>query len=288
MAGPVRRCPAASRARVLASLAWMQRSLEPVRLLGVDPAEPRRAPRAARPGPWRGSADRSSETGAQPAGHRQLVDQARPATASAGRMPCSCWSSSTSRVTAGVTYGLPSRSPPIQVPKVSGRAVGGSRHAELAQRRRPGRRAPAGRRRRARSAQVVDGVAGLVARVGPVQAQLVGLPQQVDQLGQPALGRAVASARAVQAVAARPRRRARRRRARSLVRIERRAASVGWAVKTGRTASRPAAAAISAAGTPRSRDQLGGPVQPAAVAGRGARRSSRARCTCSVMLARWK
>ena len=76
--------------------------------------------------------------------------------------------------------------------------------------------------------------------------------------------------------------------ARSLVRIERRAASVGCAVNTGRIASRPTAALTSPHADAPVGDQLGGPVEPAARRRRGARRRSRARCTCSVMLARWK
>ena len=98
-------------------------------------------------------------------------------------MPCSCWIISTSRVTAGVTNGLPSRSPPIQ--RAEGQRPGRRRglHAELAQ--RLGQvvehlRGGVG----VQVLEVVDGVAGLVGRVRPVQPQLVGLPEQVDQLGE--------------------------------------------------------------------------------------------------------
>ena len=104
-------------------------------------------------------------------------------------------------------------------------------------------------------AKVVDGVAGLVARVGPGQPQLVGLPHQVDQLGQAAL-------RCWPGRSGRPRRRrpgptrasSSSATARSLTRIERRAASVGCAVKTGRTASRSGGRGdLGRPGCPRSR-----------------------------------
>ena len=182
-------------------------------------------------------------------------------------MPCSCWISSTSRVTAGghvrVAVAVAAD------PGAEGQRPRGRRQvdAEPAAAWRRGRRAPAARRRR-RGREVVDGVAGLVARVGPGHPQLVGLPQHVDQLGDPGVGPGgVVRVGPVQRGPGGQPRPARRRWPRSLVRIDRRAASVGWAVKTGRMASRRAAAAISSAGTPRSRDQAGGPVQPAALGG---------------------
>ena len=45
---------------------------------------------------------------------------------SVSRIACSCWRAMTSSVACGVTFGLPSRSPPIHVPNVSGRASMGS------------------------------------------------------------------------------------------------------------------------------------------------------------------
>ena len=87
---------------------------------------------------------------------------------------------STSRVTSGVTFGLPSRSPPTQVPKRSGRSVGsriltgqGESHGERLQQ-------PADHRD-----QVVEQVEDrrrLVVDRGTVPPQLVGLPEQVDRL----------------------------------------------------------------------------------------------------------
>ena len=60
-----------------------------------------------------------------------------------------CCSRSTSRVTAAVTFGLPSRSPPIQVPKRERTRVGGEARRRARPVRRPGRRrAPAASRRR--------------------------------------------------------------------------------------------------------------------------------------------
>jgi hypothetical protein len=96
--------------------------LEPVRLLGVDPAEPRRDLGQASRSLAR-LADRSRET---PRSRRETDSSSISASIafSVAWMPCSCWIISTSRVTAGVTNGLPSRSPPIHVPKVSGRDVG--------------------------------------------------------------------------------------------------------------------------------------------------------------------
>ena len=70
-------------------------------------------------------------------------------------------------MTAGVTYGLPSRSPPIQEPKVSGRRGGWQLDAEPAQAWRRGRRAPARPRRRA-------GRAGSRRRCGPRRSARAG------------------------------------------------------------------------------------------------------------------
>ena len=90
-------------------------------------------------------------------------------------------------VTCGVTFGLPSRSPPIQVPKRSG--------ARSAGRSTPERGQLVGQVLehvadgvQHQLVEVVGGVARLVERLGPVQAQLVGLPEQVDDLGDPAVG----------------------------------------------------------------------------------------------------
>jgi hypothetical protein len=69
---------------------------------------------------------------------------------------------------------LPSRSPPIQVPNVNGC---GERVVQVGEHPRRGVRVQLG--------QVVDRVARLVGRLRPGQSQLVGLPQQVDQLRQP-------------------------------------------------------------------------------------------------------
>ena len=83
---------------------------------------------------------------------------------------------------------MPSRSPPIQVPKVSGRVSCGQLHAdacefggEVLQDVADG----AG----VQLVEVVDGVAGLVGGLGAYDAQLVGLPDQVD-VSRRAAGRA--------------------------------------------------------------------------------------------------
>lgn len=101
----------------------------------------------------------------------------------ASLMPCSCWRIRTSQVTSGVTLGLPSRSPPIQVPKVSGRVSSG--------RVTPTRSSSAVRSSRTSPTaagvefvEVVDGVAGLVGGFGAHDAELVGLPDEVDVLGE--------------------------------------------------------------------------------------------------------
>ncbi len=86
-------------------------------------------------------------------------------------------------MTCGVTFGLPSRSPPIQVPNVSGREVTGSvmpRRASSAARSSR----TSGTASLEQLGEVVDGVARLVRGLGPVGPQLVGLPQQVDDFGQ--------------------------------------------------------------------------------------------------------
>ena len=103
------------------------------------------------------------------------------------RTAWSCWMARTRAVTAGVTNGLPSRSPPIQEPNVStGRArgdlqaagLGGSRELTDDVAGSPGRQV----------VEVEQGVAGLVGDLGLAQAELVGLPEQVDRLGDRAVG----------------------------------------------------------------------------------------------------
>ena len=80
-----------------------------------------------------------------------------------------------------MTFGLPSRSPPIHVPNVSGRASIGQLDADA-------RELVVERLERVRHGvvmervEVVDGVAGLVDRLGAHDAQLVRLPEQVDEL----------------------------------------------------------------------------------------------------------
>ena len=89
-------------------------------------------------------------------------------------------------VTAGVTFGLPSRSPPVQVPNRNGAAVTGSstpkpsEHGrDVGQHLRDGQ--PLG------LDQVEDGVAGLVDGLGSLAPELVGEPEQVDDLRQPSV-----------------------------------------------------------------------------------------------------
>jgi hypothetical protein len=111
------------------------------------------------------------------------------------------------------------------------------------------------------------------------QAQLVGLPQQVDGLGDRTIGRVERGSSSSSAMR------------RSLTSTERRLASVGCAVKTGRALIRANPSATSAAVTPpdSSAARMTAPASargppPAARAAVCAR----ARCTCSAMLARWK
>ena len=201
-----RGAPVASRARVFAQLRLHAAGLEPVRLLGVDPAEPLATARAA----CRGRS-RATRTGrARPARSRRDTDTSSISSSrafSAAWMPCSYWISSTSRVTFGGDVRV--AVPVAADPRAEGQrpAVRRGLHAQVAQ-----RLGEIGEHLRCRVgvqiAQVVDGVAGLVGRVGPVDAQLVGLPQQVDQLGEPAVGAGGGRRRARRR---RPRRRARRR-----------------------------------------------------------------------------
>ena len=143
---------------------------------------------------------------------------------STSRMAYLCCMTSTSSVTRAETLGLPSRSPPIQVPNVSGRAVGSRSTLDPAQ-LRPARPRHPGRYSE-EVVEVVHGVARLVGRLRPDDSQLVGLPQQVDHLGQPFLPTLTVGG--VQQVGDAP----------QLGERACRAASVGCAVKTGRTASR--------------------------------------------------
>lgn len=86
-------------------------------------------------------------------------------------------------MTWGVTLGLPSRSPPIQVPKVSGRVSSGrwtpTRSSSAV---RSSRTSPTALK--VQLVEVVDGVAGLVGGFGAHHAQFVRLPDEVDVLRQ--------------------------------------------------------------------------------------------------------
>ena len=99
--------------------------------------------------------------------------------------------------------------------------------------------------------------------------------QQVDDLGQLAVGSGISI-----------KLRADRRLARSRASVVRLAASVGWAVKTGRTASRAALSATTRRSMPdasmASATRANHP--PCCLTDRRAR----PRCTCSTTLARWK
>ena len=99
------------------------------------------------------------------------------------RTACWFWSCRISRVTAAVTLGLPSRSPPIQEPKRIGAFCGGrvtpcsaEQLGQVREHLRHGVAEDAG--------EVVDGVPGLVHRGGPDLAELVRLPHLVDHFGQ--------------------------------------------------------------------------------------------------------
>ena len=193
------RAPARPAARACAtSFCADAGELEPVGLLGVEaPVARARAPAAPR---GRAASEASSSGGGAGDAHRvrqvaaQLVDQRQ-------RVADAVLVLEGEHVAGdvGVTLGLPSRSPPIQVPKVSGRASTGSST--------PSRSSSAvsssstsGTASAVQLVEVVDGVAGLVDHVGPRDAQLVGLPEQVDQLLEPpvdaALGGGVAVATA--------------------------------------------------------------------------------------------
>ena len=99
------------------------------------------------------------------------------------RTACWFWICRISRVTAAVTLGLPSRSPPIQEPNRMGAFCAGSvtpcspssseRSVSIS-----------GMASVRMLVEVVDGVAGLVHRGGPDLAELVRLPHLVDDLGQ--------------------------------------------------------------------------------------------------------
>ena len=81
---------------------------------------------------------------------------------------------------SGATFGLPSRSPPIQLPKASGRALRRQLEPEPAE--LVGQLLEhVGHRVGVQAVEVPDRVARLVHHVGLRDAQLVGLPQQVDR-----------------------------------------------------------------------------------------------------------
>ena len=92
----------------------------------------------------------------------------------------SAFSATTSRVTSGVTNGLPSRSPPTHEPSTSGRASSGTVNP-AARTSRSNSPTSSGTVLRRQLLQVPADRARLVGDRGLARPDLVGLPQQVDE-----------------------------------------------------------------------------------------------------------
>ena len=150
--------------------------------------------------------------------------------ASASRSACSCCRARTSSVVVGRDVGVAVAVAADPAAEAQRARVDGQRRCRPA---RAARRAPRACRapRRGAARRGSRPRCAPRRRLGARDAQLVGLPQQVDVLLQAALGAACAgssTARSRSSSSAATRR--------ILVSTVRRAASVGWAVKTGRTA----------------------------------------------------
>jgi hypothetical protein len=160
--------------------------LQPVRLLGVGPAEPGR--HLGQVVQVLGQAGGQVQGDpAQSPGHRQLVDQRvhRPlggldAVLVLDQQHVPGDHRSDERIA------VPVAADPRAEGQRAGRRCG--LHAQPAQRIGEVVEHPRGGVG-VQVGEVVDGVAGLIGRVRPIQPQLVGLPEQVDQLGEPAGGR---------------------------------------------------------------------------------------------------
>ena len=179
------------------------------------------------------------------------------------------YSSSTSRVTAGVTLGLPSRSPPTQQPRVSGRALSGTVK-------------PAARTSRSnapsRSGTAERPSCSMYHPIARASSATVGLPGRSSSVCQSSSTSAASSS----SEAPRSSPSATRR---TMASTDCREDSVGCAVNTGRSSARASTSCTCAGSTSPSRaisrcSGLPSRGCPAA--------SSRARCRCSAMLASWK
>ena len=101
-------------------------------------------------------------------------------------MARSCWRPRTSRVTWGVTDGLPSRSPPTQVPNRRGRAAG-ARSTPQALQLLVEVVEQVGDDVVEQLLEQVQGRRRLLDRLRPAAPELVGLPEQLHDLGEPTL-----------------------------------------------------------------------------------------------------
>ena len=156
----------------------------------------RRSARAATSGTSPTAAIDLDELGRDPPASARA--RARPAASSAGASDRAC-SSAASTVSAPAC-GLPSRSPPIQVPKRSGERAAATAAAQLAQLGEQPRR-----RRPEALLEEPEPVADLVDDARPARANLVGLPEDrhlLREIGPRARARRTAAARGRRARAA--------------------------------------------------------------------------------------
>jgi hypothetical protein len=159
--------------------------LEPVRLLGVDPAvaltEFGQRVQVGREA--RGQVERDA---AHPTGHAQLVDE--PVAQPLGQPDAVLvrdqqYFAGDGRGDVRVAVAVAAD------PRPERERTGGRRQRHAQVRQRVGEVLEhLGRGVVGEVGEVVDGVAGLVGWFGPLQAQFVGLPEQVDQLGEAAVG----------------------------------------------------------------------------------------------------
>ena len=114
--------------------------------------------------------------------HRSSTDRAAARRSPAGtdRRRASAPSRHATRVTSGVTCGLPSRSPPIHDPKRIGAASSGSRRPVVRRERRIERAKVARQGVPERLLEDQEAARDFVERIGPSRPDLFGLPRRGD------------------------------------------------------------------------------------------------------------
>ena len=185
----------------------------------------------------------------------------------------SAFSATTSRVTCGVTNGLPSRSPPTHDPSTSGRASSGTVN-------------PAARASRSNSptswGTVLRASCSRYQPTALASSETIGLPGRISSVCHRRSTSAATSSSSAPRSSASPTRRSTRS-------TDCRDDSVGCAVNTGRSSRRSSAVCTSARASPGNSSARRCMRSRSGRCSVGRRvRSSRERCSCSAVLASWK